>query len=114
MSTTPSIPSTTARAVRVVCLTPSRAPGCSGRSLIQQTVASSSRAATGWSSGSTSMSPRGTSISSSSRIVTDIPGTAASIGPSAVSTDATRVRSPDGSTSTSSPARQTPPATWPA
>ena len=31
-----------------------------------------------------------------------------------VSTDATRVRSPDGRTSTSSPARQTPPATWPA
>ena len=37
MSTTPSMPSTTARTVRVVCLTPNRAPGWRGRSLIQQT-----------------------------------------------------------------------------
>ena len=43
--------------------------------------------------------------------VTDIPGVASSIGPSDVSTDATRVRKPEGSTRTSSPARQTPPAT---
>ena len=40
---------------------PSRAPVATGRSLIQQTIASSSRAATGGSAGSQSMSPRETS-----------------------------------------------------
>ena len=44
------------------------------------------------------------------RIVTDIPGRATSPG----SIAATFERRPDGRTSTSSPACQIPPATWPA
>ncbi len=60
------------------------------------------------------MFPRETSTSSARRIVIDIGGTAASSGPSAFSTDATRVRSPEGSTTTSSPTCQMPLATRPA
>ena len=47
MSTTETSSSTTAREARVVCLTASRARGSSGRSLIQQSSASSSRATIG-------------------------------------------------------------------
>ena len=97
---TPSIASTTARdhARRVLDAEPRAGLRAAARSSSRRSPRAS-RAVTGWSSGSTSMSPRGTSISSSSRIVTDIPGAASSIGPSAVSTAATRVRSPDGRTS---------------
>jgi hypothetical protein len=60
------------------------------------------------------MSPRETSRSSSRRTVTDIGANASSSGPSCVSTDATFERAPLGSTTTSSPGRNTPPAIWPA
>src|SRR5579864_1250816 len=114
MSVSATSSSAIARTERVVCFTASFAPGSSVRSLIQHTRATSSRATTGGRSGSASRLPRETSTSSASRIVTDCGGTASSSGPSAVSTDSTRERRPDGSTRTSSPARQTPPATVPA
>ena len=98
MSTTETSSSTIARTVRVVCLIASFARGSSGFSAIQQTVASSSRATVGACSGSASMSPRETSTSSASRTVTDMPGMATSSGPSAVSTEATEERRPEGST----------------
>ena len=60
------------------------------------------------------MSPRETSTSSSSRSVTDSGGNASSSSPSKVSMPAMRVVRPDGSTTTSSPARNTPEATSPA
>jgi hypothetical protein len=60
------------------------------------------------------MSPRETSMSSASLIVTAIGGIAASSGPSIVSTASTRDFAPAGSTTTSSPALHTPPATSPA
>ena len=60
------------------------------------------------------MSPRAMSISSASRIVTDIGGNASSTGPSAVSIAVIRVVNPDGSTITSSPGLSTPEATCPA
>ncbi len=60
------------------------------------------------------MSPREMSRSSSSRSAIDIGAHASANGPSNVSTDAMRVSSPHGSTSTGSPARNTPAAIWPA
>ncbi len=60
------------------------------------------------------MSPREMSRSSSSRSATDIGAHASVSGPSKLSTDAIRVSSPDGSTSTGSPARNTPAAICPA
>ena len=60
------------------------------------------------------MSPRETSTSSSSRMVTDIGGYASSTGPSAVLIPAMRVVSPEGSTITSSPGLKVPEATCPA
>ncbi len=102
-----------ARTERVVDFTASRVRGSSGFSLIQQTRASSSRATVGGSSGSASMSPRATSMSSVSRMVTAIGGIAVSSGPSIVSTDSTCVLTPAGRTTTSSPALQTPPAISP-
>ena len=68
----------------------------------------------GWLFGRQIMSPRLTSRSSVSRIVTDIGGTASSTGPSAVSIDAIVDVNPDGSTTTSSPTLYVPLATWPA
>jgi len=53
-----------------------------GSSLIQQIIASNSRATVGASSASTIMSPREMSISSSRRSVTDIDGKATSSSPS--------------------------------
>ena len=53
-------------------------------------------------------------MSSASRTVTDMGGNASSTGPSKVSMPATVVVRPDGSTITSSPGRNTPPATRPA
>ena len=81
MSTTLTISSTRAGTVRVVCLTSRRARSSTGRSAIQLTRAVSSRATTGARSGSASRSPRETSTSSSSRIVTDSRGIASSSGP---------------------------------
>ena len=46
--------------------------------------------------------------------MTDIGGTASSIGPPYMSMPATVVVKPDGSTTTSSPGRNMPLATWPA
>jgi hypothetical protein len=60
------------------------------------------------------MSPRDTSSSSARRIVTAIGENASPTGPSAVSIVAIVVVSPDGSTTTSSPGLNTPPATVPA
>jgi bifunctional enzyme CysN/CysC len=60
------------------------------------------------------MLPRPASRSSARCTTTDIGGTATSTGPSSVSIRSTVVRSPLGSTTTSSPARSTPLAIWPA
>ena len=68
--------------MRVVCLSMYVLPAASGVSAIQQTVASIPRTIAGWFVGRQIMSPRETSRSSSRRIVTDIGGKAASIGPS--------------------------------
>ena len=59
--------------------------GESGRSDIQQTIASMSWVCVGWLCGRQIMSPRLMSMSSSSRRVTDIGGKASSSGPSNVS-----------------------------
>jgi sulfate adenylyltransferase subunit 1 (EFTu-like GTPase family) len=114
MSTTETISSARAGTVRVVCLISRRARSSSGVSAIHDTRATSSRATIGARSGSASRSPRETSTSSESRIVTDSSGSASSRGSPAISTDATRVRWPEGRTTTSSPARHTPLATCPA
>jgi hypothetical protein len=53
-------------------------------------------------------------MSSVSRIVTLRPAPAAASGPSAVSTAATVVCAPPGSTTTASPGATVPAATWPA
>jgi hypothetical protein len=60
------------------------------------------------------MSPRPTSMSSSSSTVTDIGGRVLSTAPSGVSILAIREYSLRGRTTTSSPWRSTPPATRPA
>ena len=77
-------------------------------------MASMSWLISGWLPGRQIMSPRDTSTSSVSRIDTDIGGNASSTGPSNVSIPAMVVVIPDGSTTTSSPGRNTPPATTPA
>ena len=83
-------------------------------SVIQHTMASMSWLTTGWLFGRQIMSPREMSMSSSRRIVTDIGANASATGPSNVSIDAIREVKPDGSTTTSSPGLNTPPATRPA
>ena len=103
-----------ARTERVVCLIASFARGSSGRSLIQQTRASSSRATTGGRRGiGEHVAARDVEVVREPDRHRHAAAIAASSGPSTVSTAATRVRRPDGRTTTSSPARQTPPATWP-
>jgi hypothetical protein len=89
-------------------------PGRIGSSAIQHTIASTSWLTAGWLCGRQIMSPREMSISSSSRIVTDMGANASATGPSTVSMAAMRDGSPDGSTITSSPGLKMPPATWPA
>ena len=75
-------------------------PTAIGRvSSIQQTIASMSCATDGLLFGRQIRSPRDTSSSSASRMVTDIGGYASSTGPSAVSMEVIRVVNPDGSTS---------------
>ena len=74
MSTTDTISSARAGTVRVVCLISSLARSSSGLSVIHETRASSSRATIGGRAGSARRSPRETSTSSSSRIVTDSSG----------------------------------------
>src|SRR5207245_9526 len=93
-----------ARPHRVVCLMASFAPGRSGRSLIQQIIASMSWPFEGRLWTRQIMSPLETSMSSARVIVTDIGGTASSTGPSWLSIDATVLVKPDGSTTTSSTA----------
>ena len=88
--------------------------GESGFSLNQHTIASMSWLTVGALCGRQIMSPRLMSISSARRIVTLIGEEASSIGPPNWSTEATVVLKPDGSTRTSSPARNWPPATCPA
>ncbi len=68
----------------------------------------------GWLLARQIMSPRETSTSSSSRIVTDSGGTASSTGPSIVSIAAILEVRPEGCTVTSSPTLKTPLVTWPA
>ena len=77
-------------------------------------MASTSCVTVGRLLGRASMSPRLMSISSARRTLTDIGGTASSIGPPNTSTPATVVVKPLGSTTTSSPGRSAPLATWPA
>jgi hypothetical protein len=95
-------------------LTRTRAPGRSGASAIQHTVASSTETTCGGSSAEQMASPRLTSSCSASRTVTACRATALSSSPSAVSIPAMVVRWPEGSTTTSSPTRSVPLATVPA
>jgi len=88
--------------------------GVIGRSLNQQTMASSSWVTVGALFGRHNIAPRLTSMSSASRIVTDIGGFASWIEPPYRSIESMVVVSPEGSTSTSSPGRKIPPATCPA
>ena len=72
------------------------------------------RATAGGLPGETIMSPRPTSSSSASTTVAVSGGSTDSAGPRGVSMRAIVEVSPEGSTSTSSPVRSTPPATRPA
>ena len=104
MSTHPSMLSTTARTVRVVCLNAESGAGCKGRSLIQHSVASSAPRVTGCRWGRRACRPRGTSDVILEADRHGHPGRRLSRRTPAVSIDATRVRRPDGST----PARRRP------
>ena len=80
----------------------------------QHTIASMSWVTVGMLFGRQIMSPRLTSMSSARRTLTDIGGNASSTGPSYSSMPAIVVVNPLGSTTTSSPGRSIPLATWPA
>ena len=100
--------------MRVVCLIASFWRGSSGLLVIQQIIASMSCAGVGAFLTRAIMSPRETSTSSASRIVTLIGGKASSSAWSRRSIDSIVEVMPLGSTTTSSPGLSTPPATWPA
>jgi hypothetical protein len=95
-------------------LTTYRPPVVLGVSCVQQTIASRSRSTSGRFCG-----PADQVAARHVEVVLEAHGdahrrNASSTGPSNVSTLAIRERSPLGRTSTSSPGRRTPPATWPA
>ena len=107
--------STTARAVRVVCLMPRRRPGSSRpASDIQQIIASNSPRAAGRLALWQIRSPREMSRASDRVTVTDSGGRADSTSSPPTCTPRIVLSSPDGSTVTGSPGRRMPPATTPA
>ena len=87
----------------LVCLNQYDLPGTSGSSAIQTTIASNFCSTRGTLPGRTSMSPRLTSISSSSVSVTDCGAKASSSSPSNVTIDFTRLVFREGRAMISSP-----------
>ncbi len=104
---------TSARTVRVVCLSSTLSPARSGRSLRWLTVASMSLVGAGVAPAAI-RSPREMSRSSASRTVTDCGAHARSVSRPSASMPATVLVSPEGRTVTGSPTRSTPEANWPA
>ena len=112
-SSRPSIERTIASTVREPCLTSSRAPGRSGSSPSQQ-----ASAVTSWRSGTGSLGGGDEVAPADVDVVGEadrhrLGATATSSERSPRSMPATVVREPDGSTTTSSPTRTEPEASWP-
>ena len=107
-------PRTIAWTVRVVWRSSTRAPTRSGRFATWQAIASISRVVAGGLAIGAIRSPRVTSRSSARRTVTDCDAQAAGTLVPIASMAAIFEVTPEGSTTTRSPIRSTPEATWPA